>query len=134
MLPNMLRIARVAVAMHRTRFHETKRKMKHKFDDTADERAIGAACREMLQLYCSELFADLAPGTVWIKLGHCGCSFRRGLPQIFLQQHAILIDDEGHHSRIPVLRRISNESESADHFFTDHVALRSAGCVTTLLL
>jgi hypothetical protein len=42
--------------------------------------------------------------------------------------------DEGHHSRIAILRRIRDESESADHFSIDHVVLRAAGSVTTLLL
>ena len=35
-----------------------------------------------------------APAAFGIELTDCGCCFRCGLPQIFLEEHTILIDDE----------------------------------------
>src|SRR5260370_18173303 len=73
-----------------------------------------------------------SPTSVGIELSHCGCCLCCGAAQIFLQQHAILVDGECHYSRIAVLGRIRDESESTDHLPVDHVVLRATLCVTAL--
>ena len=57
----------------------------------------GVAREVPASIFRAGLFSQ-TPGAIWIKLGHCGCGFSGGLPQILLQQHAILVDDEGHYS------------------------------------
>ncbi len=60
------------------------------------------------------------------NLGHSGCRFRRGLAQILLEQHAILVDDEGHHARVAVFRGIGDEGKSTNRFSIDDIFLRTA--------
>src|SRR5260370_28113091 len=66
------------------------------------------------------------PAGIGIEHAHCGCRFCRGLPQIFLEQHAILVDHERHHPRVAVLGWVGDEGESACHLPVDHVVLRAA--------
>src|ERR1700730_662417 len=53
------------------------------------------------------------PAGIGIEHAHCSCRICCGLPQILLEQHAILVDYEGHDPGVAVLRRIGDESESA---------------------
>src|SRR4030095_5491496 len=56
------------------------------------------------------------PGLVWIKFGHRlrdGCGL---WSEIFLINNAVVVDDERHDSRGAVLRWISDDAETTDHF------------------
>src|SRR5215469_10218361 len=66
------------------------------------------------------------PSVIRVEVVRCGGSFCGGLPQIFLEQHSFLVDHEGHHARVTVFRRISDEPESAGHFPIDDIALSAA--------
>src|SRR5580658_1845074 len=91
-------------------------------------RAQGSVCLALLfSLY-------LAPTITRIELGHCCRCLCCGLPQILLEQHTILVNDECHHSRIAVFRGIGYEGESAGHLAIDDIVLRAALRVTTLPL
>ena len=59
---------------------------------------------------------DFLPCTVGIKRRHRFSEFRSIRPEIFLEHRTVMIDDEGHHTGIAVLRGISDEREAADHF------------------
>src|SRR5260370_3918783 len=73
-----------------------------------------------------------APACIGIELAHCCCGFSCRRPQVLLEQHAILVDDEGHYSRIAVLRRISHEGKSTNHLPIHDVILRAARRVNAL--
>src|SRR5215472_3963026 len=68
-------------------------------------------------------FLHGTPGGIGIEFSHCRCRLRRGLPQILLEEEAVLVDDKGHHSRVAVLRRIGNDGESSNHLPIDKVDL-----------
>src|SRR5580658_270285 len=80
----------------------------------------------------SESFRYHSPTVIGIELSHGSGCFRRSLSQVLLEKHAVLIDDECHHSRITVLRRIRHECESAGHLPVDHVVFRAAIGATAL--
>src|SRR5579863_1270203 len=48
-------------------------------------------------------------------------------PEVFLIDHSIRANDECHHPRRPVFRRIGHKSEAHSHFAIDDVVLRPAG-------
>src|SRR4029434_804756 len=52
--------------------------------------------------------------------------------QILLKDFTLVIDDERHHTGIAVLRRISNNSEAADHLSLHQVTVCAAGRVFPL--
>ena len=52
--------------------------------------------------------------------------------QIFLIDDTVSIDDEGHHSRRSVFRRISYKGEAAGHRTVDQIILRPPGRMTSL--
>src|SRR5215469_12018791 len=72
------------------------------------------------------------PAVIGIELSHCTCRLHRGVSQILLKQHSILINDECHYARVAVLCRISDERESARHFPRNNVVLRAAPCLVAL--
>src|ERR1700756_3087080 len=74
------------------------------------------------------------PSWIWVKLAHGGGRFARILSEVFLEQHAILVDHEGHHAGGSVFRGIGDESESTGCFAIDNVLLCAAGSVGGLAL
>ena len=94
-----------------------------------------AQLRPGLSTRCGALLVfDNDPTGIGIELRHCSRRLCRGLPQILLEQHAILVDHEGHHARVAVLRRIGDEGESACHLPVDHIVLRAARRLIALSL
>jgi hypothetical protein len=62
------------------------------------QRPMGTASSSRHLSRENESFLNLAPTSIGIELAHCGCRFSCRRPQILLEQHAILVDDEGHYS------------------------------------
>jgi hypothetical protein len=75
----------------RTHLQEPERTLTFPKGDSPSDCLAGENRRNRLLLHGS-------PSGLGIELGHCGCRFCRGLPQILLEQHAILVDHEGHHA------------------------------------
>jgi hypothetical protein len=73
-----------------------------------------------------------APTGIGIEFAYCGCGGRCRRPQVLLEQHTILVDDERHYSGVTVFGRIGDEGESANHLSIDHVILCAAGCMNAL--
>src|ERR1700692_1832652 len=87
-----------------------------------------------MALWRATSLLDRTPARIGIELSRCGCRFCRGLSQILLEQHAILIDDEGHDSRVSVFGGISDEGKSTGHFPCDQVLLRTTSRLIALSL
>src|SRR5262245_55278439 len=58
---------------------------------------------------------DAPPRAIRIEGRHAGRDGGRARSEILLVDHALVIDDEGHHAGIAVLCRIGDERETADH-------------------
>src|SRR5277367_2390378 len=77
-------------------------------------------------------FLHYAPTGIWIEFGHGRGGLCGGLTQVFLEQHAILVHDEGHHSRIAVFCRIGDDGKSTYHLPIDHIILGTTWRLTAL--
>src|SRR4029077_1870370 len=75
---------------------------------------------------------DRRPRLVWIKFGHRLSNGRSFCPKIFLIDNAVMVYDESHDSGRPVLRRISNHSETAHHFASHEIIVSAAWSVFAL--
>ena len=74
-------------------------------------------------------FVPTGIGVVFVH-GFGGCA--GFLAEVLLIYHAICADDESHHARGSVFRRIGDESESFGHFAVCDVVFRAARGVFSL--
>src|SRR6186713_2271034 len=72
------------------------------------------------------------PGIVGIIGVHGLNDFRRLSSKIFLIHSALLIDNEGHHAGLPILRGPGNQSESQNHVLVHDELMLSAGRMSSL--
>src|ERR1700678_696244 len=73
------------------------------------------------------------PTGIGVEFGNCGCRLCSGLPQVLLDQHAVLAHHECHHPGIAIFSGIGDEGEPAHHLAVDDIVPGPAGCVTALL-
>src|SRR5271157_5029617 len=102
------------------------------FDELKEDSPLGLQSRSQSLALALVLAPDWLPGLVGVVglllFGQVG-----GLrPQVFLVYGTVLIDDEGHHSGVAVLRGIGHEGEAASHFPIHDVALGATFCVSAL--
>src|SRR5690349_1612991 len=69
---------------------------------------------------------DSGPTLIGIELGHCSRDLIRASTKIFLEDRAILIDDECHDAGIAIGRRINDDREAASHLSVSDVVLCAA--------
>lgn len=84
-------------------------------------------CNANASGFSSHCNIDLGPGAVGrerIYLAHKLC---RIWPEILLKYRTIMIDHEGHDTRIAVFGWIGEERETADHLALDEVVISAAG-------
>src|SRR5208282_2952866 len=78
------------------------------------------------------LLFSLLPARTGVVFRH-GFTENVGLfAEIFLKYGSILVNDEGHHARRSVFRRIGHESEALGHFAIHQVTLRAAASILSL--
>src|SRR5271157_1090124 len=100
------------------------------FDELKEDSPLGLQSRS--QSLALVLAPDWLPGLVGVVGLHLFGEVGGLRPQVFLVYGTVLIDDEGHHSGVAVLRRVGNEGEAASHFPIHDVALGAAFCVSAL--
>src|SRR5271157_3391693 len=102
------------------------------FDELKEDSPLGLHSRSQSLALALVLAPDWLPGLVGVVGLHLFGQVGGLRPQVFLVYGTVLIDDEGHHSGVAVLRRIGNEGEAASHFPIHDVALGATFCVSAL--
>src|ERR1700751_1306197 len=66
------------------------------------------------------------PGVIGVERGHVLRDVRRVQTEVFFEHRSPVIDQEGHHARIAIDRRIGDQGEAADHLAMDYVVVGTA--------
>src|SRR5580658_1739282 len=73
-----------------------------------------------------------APARIGIISGHLAGQALRLRSEVLLKDNSILVDDEGHDSRVSIAGGIGDECESLGHAAADQVALGTARRIRSL--
>jgi hypothetical protein len=75
---------------------------------------------------------DFLPGRIGIERGHCLGDVRCVRPTVLFEDLARVIDDQGHHPRVPVFVRVGDERVSGNHLVVDDVVDRASSRVGSM--